>query len=78
MPSNSNEDKAVDLDDSIDNSDNHSDTVTDTTGYSSDEDLMMSNAGFSVRNPMIVVSNRLPFVLKRNENGELIRKSRYV
>ena len=78
MPSNNNEDKVEVVDDIIDNnSDSHSDTVTDTTGYSSDEDLNMSSSGsFSVRNPMIVVSNRLPFVLKRIENGELVRKSR--
>ena len=27
--------------------------------------------------PMFVLSNRLPFVLKRNQYGKLIRKSRY-
>ena len=27
--------------------------------------------------PMIVLSNRLPFVLKRNENGLLFRRARY-
>ena len=47
---------------------------TDTTGYSSDEDF--NSNMFSVVNPMIVVSNRLPFVLKRNQSGELERKSR--
>ena len=30
----------------------------------------------AVTNPMIVVSNRLPFVLKRNEDGILERTSR--
>lgn len=58
-------------------SDNSSDNNTDTTGYSSDEEFNSSNSNmFSVVNPMIVVSNRLPFVLKRNERGELERKSR--
>ena len=58
-------------------SDNSSDNNTDTTGYSSDEEFNTSNSNmFSVVNPMIVVSNRLPFVLKRNENGDLERKSR--
>lgn len=58
-------------------SDNSSDNNTDTTGYSSDEEFNSSNSNmFSVVNPMIVVSNRLPFVLKRNESGELERKSR--
>ena len=58
-------------------SDNSSDNNTDTTGYSSDEEFNSSNSNmFSVVNPMIVVSNRLPFVLKRNQNGELERKSR--
>lgn len=58
-------------------SDNSSDNNTDTTGYSSDEEFNTSNSNmFSVVNPMIVVSNRLPFVLKRNESGELERKSR--
>ena len=58
-------------------SDNSSDHNTDTTGYSSDEEFNTSNSNmFSVVNPMIVVSNRLPFVLKRNESGELERKSR--
>ena len=56
-------------------SDNSSDNNTDTTGYSSDEDF--NSNMFSVVNPMIVVSNRLPFVLKRNQSGELERKSRY-
>ena len=51
----------------------HSD-LTDTTGYSSDEEYSM----FSVVNPMIVVSNRLPFVLKRNDNGSLKRQPRYL
>ena len=55
-------------------SDNSSDNNTDTTGYSSDEDF--NSSMFSVVNPMIVVSNRLPFVLKRNQSGELERKSR--
>ena len=55
-------------------SDNSSDNNTDTTGYSSDEDF--NSNMFSVVNPMIVVSNRLPFVLKRNQSGELERKSR--
>ena len=58
-------------------SDNSSDNNTDTTGYSSDEEFNSNNSNmFSVVNPMIVVSNRLPFVLKRNQNGELERKSR--
>lgn len=58
-------------------SDNSSDNNTDTTGYSSDEEFNSTNSNmFSVVNPMIVVSNRLPFVLKRNQNGELERKSR--
>ena len=57
-------------------SDNSSDNNTDTTGYSSDEEFNSNNNMFSVVNPMIVVSNRLPFVLKRNQNGELERKSR--
>ena len=58
-------------------SDNSSDNNTDTTGYSSDEEFNSTNSNmFSVVNPMIVVSNRLPFVLKRNESGELERKSR--
>ena len=55
-------------------SDNSSDNNTDTTGYSSDEDF--NSNMFSVVNPMIVVSNRLPFVLKRNQSGRLERKSR--
>ena len=58
-------------------SDNNSDNNTDTTGYSSDEEFNSTNSNmFSVVNPMIVVSNRLPFVLKRNQSGELERKSR--
>ena len=58
-------------------SDNSSDNNTDTTGYSSDEEFNINNSNmFSVVNPMIVVSNRLPFVLKRNQSGELERKSR--
>lgn len=58
-------------------SDNSSDNNTDTTGYSSDEEFNSNNSNmFSVVNPMIVVSNRLPFVLKRNQSGELERKSR--
>lgn len=58
-------------------SDNSSDNNTDTTGYSSDEEFNSTNSNmFSVVNPMIVVSNRLPFVLKRNQSGELERKSR--
>jgi len=28
--------------------------------------------------PLIVVSNRLPFVLQRNKDGELKRKARFV
>ena len=55
-------------------SDKSSDNNTDTTGYSSDEDF--NSNMFSVVNPMIVVSNRLPFVLKRNQSGRLERKSR--
>ena len=58
-------------------SDALSDNNTDTTGYSSDEEFNSTNSNmFSVVNPMIVVSNRLPFVLKRNQSGELERKSR--
>ena len=60
-------------------SDALSDNNTDTTGYSSDEEFTSTNSNmFSVINPMIVVSNRLPFVLKRNQNGGLERKSRFV
>ena len=65
----------VDDDTVSDNTDttDHSD-LTDSTGYSSDEDYSM----FSVVNPMIVVSNRLPFVLKRDDSGSLKRQPRYL
>ena len=50
---------------------------TDTTGYSSDEDWPAAAAAmFSLVNPMIVVSNRLPFVLRRDKAGNLERKPR--
>ena len=49
---------------------------TDTTGYSSDEE--MDRTMFSLVNPMIVVSNRLPFVLRRDKDGNLERKPRWV
>ena len=48
--------------------------VTDTTGYYSEEET--TDIMFSVVNPMIVVSNRLPFVLKRDKSGELKRQPR--
>ncbi len=35
------------------------------------------NAKTTKQSPMIVVSNRLPFVLKRDEDGILHRKARY-
>ena len=66
-----------DVDQVSDNTGTSQSDLTDTTGYSSDEDHTMAAAAhFSVINPMIVVSNRLPFVLKRSATGELERKSR--
>ena len=35
-----------------------------------------NSGGKKEQSPMIVLSNRLPFVLKRNEKGGLIRKAR--
>ena len=48
---------------------------TDSTGYSSEDDPDETTM-HHVANPMIVVSNRLPFVLKRNKNGQLERTAR--
>ena len=52
-----------------------SDVTSDSTGYSSDEDREHQHFS-SLTSPMIVVSNRLPFVLKRTEDGALMRQSR--
>lgn len=37
----------------------------------------MSNKKREINAPLIVVSNRLPFVLAKNAEGQLIRKQRY-
>jgi len=47
---------------------------SDSTGYSSEDDPEDPTM-HHVANPMIVVSNRLPFVLKRNSDGQLERKA---
>jgi len=57
------------------------DSIEDSSSYSSDllsdtEDTSQQpRMPIHVSNPMIVVSNRLPFVLTRNAKGELERKS---
>ena len=51
-----------------------SDVSSDSTGYSSDEDREHQHSS-SLTSPMIV-SNRLPSLLKRTEDGALMRESR--
>jgi hypothetical protein len=49
---------------------------SDSTGYSSAEEEESMPLGGQVTNPMVVVSNRLPFVLVRKEDGSLERRMR--
>ena len=39
-------------------------------------EITVTSAEATIKNSLIVVSNRLPFVLKKDENGVMVREAR--